>query len=156
MWYGDSLVVGELFHHGFPEMRASHPPLRAAFSSMPDILVRRLEHRLDIGKRNAARFQHHQQMIEQIGGFGGQPVAIGADRGERGFDRLFAELLGAVLDALVEQLARIGNVRARLGALVNPPLEIVEGEIWLMRVYIPPNRNGVIPNRMDAYQRPRE
>ncbi len=40
--------------------------------------------------------QHDQQVIDEIGGFPDQPLAILADGGERGLDRLLAELLGAM------------------------------------------------------------
>ena len=83
-----------------------------------------LERRLDLGQRDAARLQQHQQMIEQIGGFRDQPVAVFLHGGDHGLDRLLAELLGAMRDALVEQLAGIGLRRARLGALVHPLFEI--------------------------------
>ena len=68
----------------------------------------RAERRFDLGKLHAPRFQHDQQMVEQVGGLVNQVLAIVADGGKRGLHRLFAELLGAMLDALVEELARVG------------------------------------------------
>ena len=89
--------------------------------------MRAAELRLDLGERDAARLQHHQQMIEQVGGLGDQALAVFADRRERGLDRLLAELLGAMRHALVEQLARVGLLGARRGALVHARFEIVRG-----------------------------
>ena len=59
-------------------------------------------------------------MIEQIGGFRDQPALVFLHGSQRGFDGLLAQLLGAVGDALVDQRARIGILRARLGALRAP------------------------------------
>jgi hypothetical protein len=84
---------------------------------------------LDVRERDPARLQHHQQMIDEIGALRDQPLAILADGGKRGLDRLLAQLLGAMGDAAVEQLAGIGQVGARLGALLDPFLQVFQGEI---------------------------
>ena len=87
--------------------------------------MRAAEHGLDLGERDAARLQHDEQMVEQVGGLGDQVLAILADRRERGLDRLLAELLGAMRHALVEQLAGVGLLGARRGALVHAGFEVV-------------------------------
>ena len=51
------------------------------------------------------------------------------DRGDHGLDRLLAELLGAMRHAPVDELARIGDVRARLRALLHALFEVMQGEV---------------------------
>src|SRR5665213_75578 len=68
------------------------------------------QRRLDILKPDTARLQQHQQVKQQVGALGDQVVAIVLDRGDHGFDRFLAELLGAMLRPLVEQLAGIGRL----------------------------------------------
>ena len=57
-------------------------------------------------------------MIEEIGGLELEMLAVALDRGKRRLDRFLANLLGAFLDALGQQLGRIGDLgrRARAGA----------------------------------------
>src|SRR5579884_575631 len=62
----------------------------------------------DLIKADAARVQHDHQVVQQVGRFRDHALVVLADRGERGFDGLFAQLLGAMIDAAIEQLARIG------------------------------------------------
>ncbi len=81
--------------------------------------VRRASAASTSASADAARLEHDQQVIEQVGGLRDQPLAVLGDRRERGLDRLLAELLGAMRHALVEQLARIGRLGARLRALVH-------------------------------------
>ena len=101
---------------------------------------------LDLGQLDAARLQHHQKVIEQVGGFRGEPVAVLGDGGERHFHRFLAELLGAMADALVQQLAGIGFLRARLGALFDARGEVGQGEglgqFGLQNVRSSPRRRG--------------
>src|SRR5215470_12559995 len=70
-----------------------------------------------IGKGDAARVQHHKQAVDKVGGLGDQPLTILGYRSKYRLDRLLTELLGTMSDAAVEQLARIGQVGARLGAV---------------------------------------
>src|SRR5438477_6140851 len=83
---------------------------------------------LHLVERYGARLEQNQKMIKQIGRFGDQPLAAFTDRRQRGLDRLLAELLGAMRHALVEQLARIGGLGTRGGALFDAGRQVVEGE----------------------------
>src|SRR5215510_10717029 len=67
-------------------------------------------------------------MKQQIGAFGDQLLAILPDRGDHGLDRFFAQLLGAVLRALVEQLPGIGRLSAGCCAGIDGGGQIVDGE----------------------------
>ena len=67
-------------------------------------------------------------MKQQVRAFGDQMVTVVLDRGDHGLHRLLAEFLGAVLGALVEQLARIGRLSSRRRAGIDGGGEIVEGE----------------------------
>ena len=78
--------------------------------------MRAAERRLDLGELDAARLQHNEQMVEQVGGLGDQVLAILGHGRERGLHRLLAELLGAMRHALVDQLAGIGLRPARAAA----------------------------------------
>ena len=62
-------------------------------------------------------------------GFPGQPFIVLADGGDGSLERFLAKLFGAMGDAAVEQLARIGHVGAFLGTLAQAQLEIVQGEV---------------------------
>src|SRR4051812_19676947 len=84
--------------------------------------------RFYILERYAARFQKHQQVKQQVGAFGDQMIAIVFHRGDNGFHRLFAELLGAMFRTLVQQLARIGRLCSRCRAGIDSGGEIMEGE----------------------------
>ncbi len=95
------------------------PGLRRAFR----------QHRLDILERDAARLEHDEEMIKQVGRFRRDLLAAFADRGEPGFDRFLAELLGAMGDAFVEQRARLGGLGARLGARRHALFEVTQGEL---------------------------
>ena len=86
---------------------------------MPGLAGALFERCFDLGQRDAARFQHHQQMIEKIRGFRDQACLVFLHGRQPGFDRFLAQFLGAMGDAFVEQRARIGVRRARLGALVR-------------------------------------
>src|SRR5262249_41071871 len=68
-------------------------------------------------------------MVDEIGGFRDQARAILLDRRQHGFDRLLAELLGAMRHALVEEPARIRRMGARLRAFLHALFEIAEGEV---------------------------
>ena len=80
--------------------------------------MRSAERRLHLRERDPARREHDQQMVDEVGRLRDQPLTILLDRGDHGLDRLLAELLGAMRHALVEELARVGGVRARLRALL--------------------------------------
>jgi hypothetical protein len=82
------------------------------------------EHGLNLRQRDAARVQHHEEVVEQVRGLAGEMLVVLVNRGDHGFDRLLPELLGAMGYAAVEELARIGNVAARLGALADAVFEI--------------------------------
>src|SRR5579872_4008198 len=88
-----------------------------------------LQHSFDLRQRNAARLQHYQQMIEKIGGLGDETALALLHGSYRGFDGFLAELLGAMGNALVEQRAGIGLLRARLGAFVHPLFQIGQREL---------------------------
>src|SRR5262245_51412263 len=68
-------------------------------------------------------------MVQEVGGLRDQPLAILADGGKRGLDRLLAELLGTMRHALVDELACVGRGRAGLRALVHAGRQIVQGEL---------------------------
>src|SRR4051812_11251550 len=68
-------------------------------------------------------------MVDEVGRFGGQPLLVLIDRGNRGLECLLAHFLGAMRHAAVEQLARIGHLGAFLGALLHALFEVVEVEI---------------------------
>ena len=61
------------------------------------------KHGLDFRKGNAARFKQHQQMIQKIAGLRDQPAFVFLHSRKPGFDCLFAELLGAVSNAFVDE-----------------------------------------------------
>src|SRR5258705_9726426 len=84
--------------------------------------------RLDIRKTDPARLQKHEEMKHEVGTLGYQMRTIVLDRGDHGFDRLFAKLLGAMLRALVEQLLRVGRLTSRRGARVDGGGEIMDGK----------------------------
>src|SRR4051794_11400998 len=65
------------------------------------------EHGLDLGELDAARLEHNEQMIKQVGCLGDQVLAILGYGGKGGLHRLLAELLGAMRHALVEQFAGV-------------------------------------------------
>src|SRR5580704_17492710 len=67
-------------------------------------------------------------MIEKVGGFPDHEISILGDRGDRGLDRLLTKLLGAVDDAAIEQLAGVGDVGARLGAVLHAFLKVMDGK----------------------------
>ena len=90
--------------------------------------MRSLERRFDFGKRDAARMQHDEQMIEEIGRFRDHAVAILGDGGDGDLDRFLAEFLGAMGHALVDQLAGVGGADIRLRARLHALFEVVEGE----------------------------
>ena len=81
---------------------------------------------LDFGQRDVARFQQHEQMKQHVGAFRDQMRAIVFDGRNDGFHRLLAELLGAMLRTLVQQLARIGYVAARRRAGIDGGCKIVD------------------------------
>src|SRR5580704_5830963 len=88
----------------------------------------RAELGLDLRERDAAGVEHDQEMVEHVGGFADDALAVFADRGNRRLDRLLAEFLGAMRHAAVEQLARVGHVGAFLRARLDALFEVVEGE----------------------------
>src|SRR6201999_723009 len=65
---------------------------------------------------------------QQVGAFGDQMITIVLDRGDDGFHRLFAKLLGAMFRSLVEQLAGVGCLSPRRGAGINGGGEVMDGE----------------------------
>src|SRR4051794_13699802 len=83
---------------------------------------------LDVFELDAAGLQQHQQMKQQIGALGYQMVAIVHDRGDHGFDSFLAELFGAVLRALVEQLAGVGRLSSRCGPRIDGGGQIMDRE----------------------------
>src|ERR1700722_3105536 len=81
---------------------------------------------LDFFQLHAARFQQHQQVKQQVGAFGDEMAAIGPDRGDHGFHRFLAELLGAMLRPLVEQFAGVGRLSSRRRAGIDGGGEIMD------------------------------
>ena len=67
-------------------------------------------------------------MKHQIGTFRDEMIAVILDCGDHGLDRFLAQFLGAVLRALVEQLAGIGRLAARCSAGVDGGGQIVDRE----------------------------
>src|SRR5215212_4796477 len=86
------------------------------------------QRRLDILKRDATRLQQHQQMKQQVPAFSDQMATIVLDRGDHGFHRFLAELFGAMLRTLVQQLAGIGRLSYRSRAGIDGGGEIVNRE----------------------------
>src|SRR6516162_9168106 len=80
-------------------------------------MAARSEFGLDLVERNAAGVQQHQQMVNDVGGFPNQAFAVVTDSRNRGLDGFLAELLGALVDAAIEQLGGIGP----RGALAGSP-----------------------------------
>ena len=115
--------AGALLHAVCP-----YPPLRAAFSSRPVCRVRSPSTASTSASGIAARVQHHEQMVEEVGGFGDHPAAILGDRGDGDFDRFLAKLFGAMRDALVEQRAGIGGPGLGLGPVADALFQVVNGE----------------------------
>jgi 2-hydroxychromene-2-carboxylate isomerase len=83
---------------------------------------------LDLIELDASGVQHDEEVIEHVGGFSDQPLTVLANRGNRGLDRFFTELLGALRHAAVQKLAGIGHVRALLRAHFDPFFQVMEGE----------------------------
>src|SRR6185436_20008517 len=67
-------------------------------------------------------------MKQQIGAFGDQMVAVVLDRRDHGLDRFLAQLLGAVLRALVEQFAGVGRLSSRCGPCIDGGGQIMDRE----------------------------
>ena len=65
----------------------------------------------DFSERDASRMEHHEQMVEKIGRFGDDPVAVLGEGGDGNFDRLLAELLGAVRHASIDERPRVRTRR---------------------------------------------
>jgi len=76
---------------------------------------------LDFRQRDATRLQQNEEVKHKIGALGDQMFAIVLDRGDHGFDRLFAEFLGAMIGAFVQKFARIRHLRIRRGASIDNP-----------------------------------
>src|ERR1700726_3394763 len=68
-------------------------------------------------------------MVNEIGGFRDQPIAILLAGSDHGLNRLLAELSGTVLDPPIQELARIGDLGARLSSLPNALFQVVQAEI---------------------------
>src|SRR5262249_17193654 len=115
---------------------------------------------LDVRERDAARLEHDQQMVDEVGSFGDQARAILLDRRQHGLDRLFAQLLGAMRHALVEELARVGRIGARFRPRLDALFKLVEAEVGhrlcsaLAKHLPPPPKITLIPelgsNRREA------
>ena len=88
----------------------------------------RAEFGLDLCKRDAANVQHDEQVIKKVSRFADHALAILADRRNRRLDSLLAELFRAMRHTAVEELARIGDFRARLRAVPHAFLEVLQGE----------------------------
>jgi hypothetical protein len=86
------------------------------------------QHGFDLGELDIPRRQQDQQVIEEIGRLLDEAFATFRNGSEREFHRFLAELLGALRDAAVEQLAGVGKVGAGGGARVDAAFEIVNGE----------------------------
>src|SRR3984957_1406336 len=94
---------------------------------------------LDFVERDAAGMKHDQKMIKHVGGLSDDAVLVLADRGDGGFNGLFTELFGALGDAAVEQLSRVGNVRAFLGAGLYTLFQIMKAELGHLRSLASPD-----------------
>ena len=75
--------------------------------------VRARELRLDLVERDAARLEHDQQVVEQVGGLGDQRARVLADRGERRLDRLLADFLAQCSTPSSSSLRGVGRLGAR-------------------------------------------
>src|SRR6185437_13337206 len=84
---------------------------------------------LDCGQRHTARFQHYKQMIKQVSDLCDESAVVFLHGSHHGFHGLFAQLLGAMIDTLIEQRAGIGILRARFRAFVDPLFKIGQREL---------------------------
>ena len=62
--------------------------------------------------------QHDEQMVKHVRALSDRPLAVLGNSGEHGFDRLFAEFLGALGNAAVEQFSGVGFLRVGGGGAV--------------------------------------
>ena len=74
----------------------------------PVSAVRRCKLGLHRVEGDAGDVEQHEKVVEHVGRLGLQPLAVALDRGDRGLDRLLAELLGACGDAGCGELRGIG------------------------------------------------
>ncbi|KAJ8137525.1 hypothetical protein OY671_009263 [Metschnikowia pulcherrima] len=65
-------------------------------------------------------------MEDEIGALGDQMIAIVFNGGDHGFDRFLAEFLGAVIRALVQQLAGIGRISPRRRAGIDGGCQVMD------------------------------
>ena len=79
--------------------------------------------------------QQDEQMIKHVGGLADQALSIVADRGDRRLHCLLAELLGALIDAAIEQLAGVGHLGALAGARLHAPFQIADGKARHRQVF---------------------
>ena len=83
---------------------------------------------LDFLKFDAARFQQHQQVKQQVGAFGNEMAAIVLNRGDHGFHRFLTKFLGAMLRTLVEQFAGVGRLSSRRRAGIDGGGKVMDRE----------------------------
>ena len=127
---GRKRFFGALFHQAFIRLAAR------GFFLVAGLRGALVEFGLDLGKRDAARFQHDHADDRE-----GRRLPRSTRRlvllhgSQRGFEGLFAQFFGAVGDAFVEQCAGIGFLRACLGAFVYPFFQIGQGELAHGRVH---------------------
>src|SRR5262249_30063858 len=76
----------------------------------------------------------HQEMVNDVGGLPNEALAVVADSRNRSLDGFLAELLGALVDAAIEQFAGIGHLGALAGALPHALFQIADREIRQLHV----------------------
>ena len=79
--------------------------------------------------RDAARMQHHEEMVEKIGAFIDERLTFASHGGDHRLDRLFAHFLGGAGRAAVEQRFGVRGFRARACPFGNDRGEIGQAEI---------------------------
>src|SRR5580693_10188317 len=109
-------------------MRSPSPTLTRRLLVEAGLARTRPKLSLDLIKGDAADVQHDQKVVEHIGSLSDRALAVLGYGGDGRLHRLFAELLGALRHAAIDQLARVGHVRTRLRTFANTLFQVMEGE----------------------------
>src|SRR5690606_3656887 len=79
-----------------------------------------------IVEADARGLEHHQQVIEHVAGLGSEAALVAGDRGYHRLGGLFAQLLGALVDALGKQARGVALVGRGLGARGDALVQVFE------------------------------
>ena len=134
-----AVVRGALLHRdatGCPRIHISRklgrPGLRSrlrdAFSCSPDCLVRSAS-AASTPRARSRGHGAHQQVIDEIGGFRDQSLAVFSTAASTVSIASSPSFLAQCATPAVEQLPGIGDIGARLRALAHALFEVMEGEI---------------------------